>query len=241
MAWKGFSIPGGEGPEEEKLLSELLRWFGRRREVKALDLMEKHLANAVSAVEDLERSIKAALNGDVEDMLRCIKRVAEAEKEADRLRRAIMDELASEVISPVGREDLMHLVKRVDMIADWSREATRILEAVPLKETPREVLEECLKMAHGARECAYAVRRAVNRLLERPEEALKEADVVERLEERVDELYMEARKVFARLAPECPSTPVLILLRDLMEAIENVADWCENSCDQIRVISVVLK
>jgi len=222
-------------------LSELLKWFGHRREVRAIDLMKKHLANAVSAVEDLERALNAAMEGDEKLVIASIRRVDEAEKEADRLRRAIMDELASEVVPPAGREDLMHLVKRVDMIADWSREATRILEALPLKDVPKEVLEECLKMARGARECAHAVRRAVDKLLVNPGEALKEADVVERLEEDVDALYMEARKVFARLAPECPKTPVLILLRDLMDAIENVADWCENSCDQIRVISVVLK
>ena len=222
-------------------MSELLKWFGHRREVRAIDLMKKHLANAVSAVEDLERALNAAMEGDEKLVIASIRRVDEAEKEADRLRRAIMDELASEVVPPAGREDLMHLVKRVDMIADWSREATRILEALPLKDVPKEVLEECLKMARGARECAHAVRRAVDKLLVNPGEALKEADIVERLEEDVDALYMEARKVFARLAPECPKTPVLILLRDLMDAIENVADWCENSCDQIRVISVVLK
>ena len=222
-------------------MSELLKWFGHRREVRAIDLMKKHLANAVSAVEDLERALRAAMDGDEEAVMASIRRVDEAEKEADRLRRAIMDELASEVVPPAGREDLMHLVKRIDMIADWSREATRLLKALPLEEVPRKVLEECLKMAEGARECAYAVRRAVDKLLEKPEEALEEADVVERLEEEVDVLYMEARKTFARLAPECPKTPVLILLRDLMEAIENVADWCENSCDQIRVISVVLR
>ena len=222
-------------------MSELLDWFGRRREVKALKLMEKHLANVVSAVEDLVRALEAALRGDEEDMAACVKRVDEAEMEADRLRRAIMDELASEVVPVVGREDLMHLVKRMDMIADWSREATRILEAIPLAEVPREVLEECLKMAEGAKECAYAVRRAIDRLLTKPDEALKEADRVERLEEQVDVLYKEARTVFANLKPGCPSVPVLILLRDLMDAIENVADWCENTCDQVRVICVVLK
>ncbi|HDI01219.1 MAG TPA: DUF47 family protein [Candidatus Bathyarchaeota archaeon] len=222
-------------------MSELLSWFGRRREVKALKLMEDHLANVVSAVEDLERALDAALRGDEADVAACVRRVAEAEMEADRLRRAIMDELASEVVPVIGREDLMHLVKRMDMIADWSREATRILETIPLPEVPKEILEECLKMAKGAKECAYAVRRAIDKLLTKPDEALREADTVERLEEQVDALYKEARMVFASLKPGCPSVPVLILLRDLMNAIENVADWCENTCDQIRVICVVLK
>jgi len=222
-------------------LSEFLKWFGRRREVKALNLMEKHLANVVSATEDLERALEAAVRKDEADMMACVRRVAEAEREADRLRRAIMDALATEIIPPTDREDLMHLVKRMDMIADWSREATRVLEALPLAEVPEEILEECLKMSRGVKECAYAVRRAILKLMENPHEALKEADRVERLEERVDSLYREARKVFASLRPGCPSVSVLILLRDLMDAIENVADWCEDTCDQIRVIAVVLK
>jgi len=222
-------------------LSELLRWFAERRQAKALKLMERHLADVVSAVEDLVRALEAALAGDEKGMMASIGRVAQAERDADWLRRAIMDALASEVISPAGREDLMHLVKRMDMIADWSREATRILEAIPLDEAPREVMEECLEMAKGAMECAHAVRKAVNVLMERPEEALREADRVERLEERVDALYREARKTFARLPPGEHNAPVLILLRDLMDAIENVADWCENTCDQIRVICVTLR
>ena len=222
-------------------MSDLLKWFGQRRQVRALTLMQRHLANVVSAVEDLVRALEDALRGDEKSMMASIRRVAEAEREADWLRRAIMDALASEVISAAGREDLMHLIKRMDMIADWSREATRILEAIPLREVPKEILEECLKMAQGAKECAYAVRKAIDRLLEKPEEALKEADRVERLEERVDALYREARRAFARLPPGQHHTPVLILLRDLMDAIENVADWCENTCDQIRVICVTVR
>ncbi len=222
-------------------MSELLRWFGRRREIRAINLMERHLANVVSAAEDLHRAIEAALRGDEEDMRSSIDRVVEAEKEADRLRRAIMDELASEVIPAAAREDLMHLVKRLDMIADWSREAIRILISMPIKDIPRKILESCSKMANKVVECAHAVRKAVIKLLEKPEEALKEADRVERLEEEVDELYAEARRSFALMGPEEARPSILILARDLLDAVENVADWCENSCDQIRVICVTIK
>ncbi len=222
-------------------MSELLRWFGKRREVRAINLMEKHLANVVSAVEDLDRAIKAALRGSEEDVKASISRVVEAEKEADRLRRAIMDELASEVIPAAAREDLMHLVKRLDMIADWSREATRILASMPMSDIPKKILESCSKMTGKVVECAHAVRKAVIKLLEEPEEALKEADRVERLEEEVDELYAEARRTFALMGPGEARPSILILARDLLDAIENVADWCENSCDQVRVICITIK
>jgi len=34
-----------------------------------------------------------------------------------------MDEVSKGDLPPTAREDIMHLVKRVDMVADWSREA----------------------------------------------------------------------------------------------------------------------
>jgi hypothetical protein len=36
----------------------------------------------------------------------------------------------------------MDLVKRVDMVADWSRESTRILGAIPMQHVPDSIKEE---------------------------------------------------------------------------------------------------
>jgi len=217
-------------------LSELLKWFEKRREAKVLTLMQRHLAITMSSVEDLEKSVKAAANGDEEEMKLCIERVTSGEKEADKLRKEIMVELARGELPPEDREDLMHLTKRIDMVADWSRESTRILNATPVGEIPKDLKEACVEMVEGVRECASALRKCVSRIAEKPEEALQAADEVERQEEKVDDLYEKARTLFGKTAEM--KVGVAVLTSQLLDAIEMVADWCENTCDQVRIIIV---
>jgi len=217
-------------------LSELFKWFGKRREMKALEMIQRHLALTMNIVEDLERAIKAATENREEEMRLCISRVTNAEREADGLRREVMQELSRGELPPTDREDLMHLVKRVDMVADWSRESTRILNAIPRGKVSNALKKASLEMVAGVKECAFALRKCVNQLAEKPDEALKAADEVERLEERVDDLCEGARVLLGR--DTTMSAGVAILMSQLLDAIEMVADWCEDTCDQVRVIVV---
>lgn len=217
-------------------MSELIKWFEKRREAKVITMMQQHLATTISAVEDLERAVKAAANNDEKRMKESIARVTSAEKEADKLRRDDMRELARGELPPVDREDLMHLMKRIDMVADWSRESTRILSVIPTQDIPDNLKKEMVEMMRGTKECAIALRRCVSRMTEKPEEALKAADKVERLEEEVDALYENARKQLVKETKM--KVGVAIMLNQLLDAIETVADWCENVCDQVRIIVV---
>lgn len=217
-------------------MSELIKWFEKRRETKVVTIMQQHLATTISAVEDLERAVKAAADNDEKKMKQSIARVTSAEKEADKLRRDDMRELARGELPPVDREDLMHLMKRIDMVADWSRESTRILSVISPEDIPDNLKKAMVEMMKGTKECAVALRRCVSRMTEKPEDALKAADEVERLEEEVDALHENARKQLAKETKM--KVGVAIMLNQLLEAIETVADWCENVCDQVRVIVV---
>jgi len=199
-------------------------------------MIERHLATTMSIVEDLESAIKAAVKNDKEKVEACTRRVAKNEMEADRIRRNVMDQLAHGELSPTDREDLMHLVKRVDMVADWSREAARLLSVVPMEESPEPLNKAILEMMNGVRKCAIALRKCIDRMMDKPREALKAADEVERLEEKVDELHTNARRALVQEKEIRPS--VAVLLNELLEAIENIADSCENTCDQVRIIIV---
>jgi len=217
-------------------LSELLKWFEKRRESKAIEMMRRHLAATMSAVEDLEKAVKASVNLNEKEAKTAIERVTSFEKEADSLRRAVMTELARGELPPHDREDLMHLMKRVDMVADWCRESTRVLAATPMSDVPDKLREAGVKMVEGARECAAALYRAISRMADKPEEALKAADEVERLEEKVDDLFENSRRLLAK--EEKLTIGPAILMNELYEALEMVSDWCEDACDQVRIIIV---
>ena len=58
------------------------------------------------------------------------------------------------------------------------------------------------------------------------------------LEEDIDELYSQARQHLANLKFKGWTTGSLILLNEFLDALETVADWCENTADIVRAVSV---
>jgi predicted phosphate transport protein (TIGR00153 family) len=217
-------------------LSELIKWFAKRKETKALTTVQRHLALTTGIVEDLEKAIRAAIKGDLKEMQTCIERVANSEKEADRLRRNVMDEISTGELSPTDREDLMDLVKRVDMVADWSRESTRILGAIPMEYVPTPIKDVSIEMVVSVKQCTISLQKCVNKMMTKPEEALQAADAVEREEEKVDDIHEKARILMGK--ENLPRAGIAVLVGQLFEAIEMIADSCEDACDQVRVITV---
>jgi predicted phosphate transport protein (TIGR00153 family) len=217
-------------------LSELIKWFEKRRETKALATIQRHLALITGIIEDLEKAIMAAIKSEENEMRICIERVASSERQADALRRKVMDEVSKGELSPVDRADLMDLVKRVDMVADWSRESTRVLGAIPMEHVPRSIKDEFVEMVKSVKECVVSLQKCVNKMMTKPEEALKAADDVEREEEKVDDIHEKARTLIGK--EDLPKAGVAILVSQLFEAIEMIADACEDTCDQVRVIMI---
>ena len=217
---------------------KIIAWFEKRRQTKAMQLMQNHLALATGAVEELAKAIRFKSEGDDKKANEAISSLSKMEDEADRLRRDISLNLTKGEIPPAERDDLLHLSKRVDMIADWSRESGRVLSATPLSKMPSELAFLCLNMVETVKECVWAVRKCVDRLTSDLQEALEWADKVERLEEKVDEQYIEARRYYLKLDYSKINPGEAILLSQLLDAVENVADWCENTVDQVRVVAV---
>jgi len=217
-------------------LSELIKWFEKRRETKALETVKHHLAIATQIAEELEKAVKTAVNGNEKEFQECVKRVTSSEKEADMLRRRVMDELAKGELPPADRVDLMDLVKRVDMIADWCRESTRILGALSMEHMPVSIKNQCIEMVEGVKQITILAQKCVNKIMTRTEEALQAADEVERAEEKIDDLHEKARILLGK--EDFPRAGTAVLVSQLFETLEMVADSCEDVCDQVRIIVV---
>ncbi|MEM3553470.1 MAG: DUF47 family protein, partial [Candidatus Bathyarchaeia archaeon] len=84
--------------------------------------------------------------------------------------------------------------------------------------------------------CAIMLQRCINKIITKPEEALQAADAVEREEEKVDDLHETARTLLGK--ENLQKAGVAVLVGQLFEALEMIADACEDACDQVRVIMV---
>jgi predicted phosphate transport protein (TIGR00153 family) len=200
--------------------------------------MEVHLELTVDCVESLYDAIKASVGG-LEDPLQKLREVSHKEEEADYTRRMILNELSASELMPDDKAALMDLVRRIDWIADWAREAGRLMSIIRIEGLDEELKSMVLRMVERIKECTYNVRSTVALLLSDVEKSLESADRVERLEEEVDDIYEECRKTFIKTG-SCGDATLgeMIMIAQFLDALENIADWCENTVDQVRVIAV---
>ncbi len=215
----------------------LKRWFGDSRDKIVLDMVREHLQLTKSAVHALYGMVSAA-SVDPSEKRKLYDEISDFEMKADELRREMIVKLTERDLSPSEREDLMELVRAVDWVADWSREAGRILLVIPFEKSPEEVRMKALDMSKGVISSIDILAECVNILSEDGLKALALADQVELLEEDIDELYSQARLSISTLEFPEFSRGALILLNEFFDALETVADWCENTVDIVRAIAV---
>ncbi|MBS7649331.1 DUF47 family protein, partial [Candidatus Bathyarchaeota archaeon] len=112
------------------------RWFEKRRKNKVLDIAYRQMTLALDTVNDLDRAVNAIFMGDKESAKTTVERLFLVEEEIDNLRRAVFEELTGGSLSPRDREDIMHLVKRLDVMADFVKDSARSIMILLEAEVP---------------------------------------------------------------------------------------------------------
>jgi len=220
------------------LSKKLFGWFAPSRGEDVLDMAEKHLDLTRNAVLELFNMVDAAAKCEREKCTAHYMSVSRMEMEADDLRRRMVDALTKSEMFPEERDDLMELVRAVDWVADWSKEAGRILNVIQLDKAPQEMRDAALNMVKADADCVKILYDCLKMVSKDPNEAINLANKVELLEEDTDELYGMARKQLATLEFKGWTMGSMILLNEFLDALETVADWCENTADIVRAISV---
>jgi predicted phosphate transport protein (TIGR00153 family) len=220
------------------MTKRLFGWFTPKRSDAVLEMVEDHLELTQNAVSDLYRMVEASASNLEKERRDFFESVSQMEMKADELRRQMVDELTRSEMFPEERDDLMELVRAVDWIADWSKEAGRILVLIPFEKAPDEMKVASQNLCRANVDCVTVLGRCIKVLLKKPAEAINLANEVEVLEEEIDELYSHARAHLAQLEFEGFSTGALILLSQFLDAVETIADWCENTADIVRAVAV---
>jgi len=213
------------------------KWFVQRRKSKVLELADRQLTLAIDTVAELENSIFAALKKDVEDAKKHIERLFRTEEEVDNLRRSIFEESTRGSLPLNDREDLLHLVKRLDVMADHVKDSGRNVLLLLEISIPKELWNAYAEMAKNLVECAKALKASIEKLGSDPIEARALSQKVDEVEKRVDENNLKIKGILLKSDKEvAPST--LFILKDLVESMEEVADSCDDTADYVRVLTI---
>jgi uncharacterized protein Yka (UPF0111/DUF47 family) len=134
------------------------------------------------------------------------------------------------------REDLLHVVKRLDTLADNTKDAARCLEMLGEVKIPAELCEKTLFMTSKLVETAQTLRVSIAKVSSNPAEAIVQAKKVGDLEHALDEEYLNAKSLFVKYGAET-NCGAMVIFDDLIEFIEQAADMCADTADYIIVLS----
>ncbi len=216
------------------------RWFEKRRVNKVLEIAYRQMAVALDTVNDLEKALEAAVKGDRKSAETIIARLFKAEEEVDDLRRTVFEELTKGSLPPRDREDIMNLVKNLDKTADHVKDSARNVLVLLDVDIPKEIWKAFHEMASGIVSTAAVLRESLKSLGEDNSRARAMSERVEEEENKVDRKYLEIKSLLLEYGNKLnPST--LIILKDLLDSMEEATDRCADTGDYIRVLTVSFK
>ncbi len=212
-------------------------WFEKRRRTKGLELAHDQITKAFDTVTWLNKATKSFSEGNLSETKRHVQNLFHAEEEVDKLRTEVFMELSKGAALVADyREDLLHLVKRLDTLADHTKDAARCLEMLGETKLPEELCEKTVFMTSKLVEAAQTLRSSIEKMSFSPAEAIAQSQKVGDIEHDLDEEYLRAKSLFVKYG-ETINCGAMVIFDDLIEFIEHAADMCADTADYIIILS----
>ena len=174
-------------------------WFEKRHKTKGLELAHEQITKAFDTVTWLNKAMKSFSEGNLKEAKKYIENLYKAEEEVDKLRTDVFMELSKGAALVADyREDLLHLVKRLDTLADHTKDAARCLEMLADAEIPEELCEKTVFMTSKLVETAQTLSSSIEKISLNPTEAIEEAKKVGEIEHDIDAEYLKAKSLFVK-------------------------------------------
>lgn len=161
-------------------------------------------------------------------------RVNLAEKEADEVRRILIDELNRTFVTPMDREDIHALSRSIDDVLDYAY--TTIGEMEILEVEPNDHLRRITSLLGDA---ARELLLAVQRLSDHPGVANDHAVRAKALENRVEQIYREAVADLFHQPQDVEHIVEMLKLREIYRHLSNAADRGDEAANVI--LDIVVK
>jgi predicted phosphate transport protein (TIGR00153 family) len=210
-------------------------WFGKRKEDSVRTGSRSHCIAVLDAVTELDMAVQAMAGGNAASAMKCVERLMLCEHEADRIEDRLCAEISGGELSVQEREDLIHFVRKMDHIANWSKEAALHIQLI--KETgsgvPEEIWRQIEKMSSELIPAVKHLINAVETLGSDNAETVRNVDAVNDQERIVDGLYFESIKK-VHLSSMDPKA--VMLVRELILSLEMAADTCKACADTMTIL-----
>jgi predicted phosphate transport protein (TIGR00153 family) len=159
--------------------------------------------------------------------------ITRMEKDADEVRRILIDELNHTFVTPMDREDIHALSRAIDDIIDYGY--TTVGEMDILEVAPNNYLR---RMVSLLRDAAREIHLSVLRLPDHPGVAEDHAVRAKALENRVETVYREALADLFHMPRDLEHVVEMLKLREIYRHLSNAADRGDEAANVLTDIVV---
>jgi predicted phosphate transport protein (TIGR00153 family) len=212
-------------------------WFTQRSRTRGLELAHDQITKAFETVTWLYKATQSFAEKNHKEAKEYIESLYKTEEVVDKLRLDVFMELSKGTALVADyREDLLHVVKRADTLADNTKDAARCLEMLSEADIPNELTEKMVLMTGKLVDITQILSGCIEKISTNSKEAMNDAKKVEQIEHVVDEEYLKTKSLFVKYGVSM-NKGAMVILDDLIEFIEQAADNCADTADYIRVLS----
>jgi predicted phosphate transport protein (TIGR00153 family) len=206
---------------------------------RALNVCQDHLRKVVDVTRKVPQMIESFNKNDKDGEKQLFTEIRSGEDDVDKARRLVSQELAEIGAILFSREDFLRFTNLTSEIADFSEGiAFRLNEITNHNwKVPMDIKKELLTLSEAVFEAVVKLKETVMVLNYGASKTMEKANDVEVAERKVDEIY---RELEIRLLSSKIDFPALILLRDVLQLLEDSADKAEDAADAVRILSFMM-
>ena len=206
---------------------------------RALDACQDNLRKVVDVSRKIPQLAEYFASGDKENARKLLSEIRTGEEEVIKARRMVSQELAEIGAILIAREDFLRFTNLSSEIADFSEGIAFYLVEIMEHNwnISADVKKDLLKLSLAVLDTVLKLRETMMVLNYGSQKTLERAKDVEIAERIVDDQY---RALTIKVLNGKLEVPVLLLLREILQLLENSADKAEDAADAARMLSFIM-
>jgi predicted phosphate transport protein (TIGR00153 family) len=200
--------------------------FSRKKNNRFIELLVKQAEYAEEGMQKLLAYVKEPSEAIAQS-------VTVIEKEADEVRRVLIDELNQTFVTPIDREDIFALSLTIDDVLDYAESTVEEMYLFDVK--PNVFIERMVSLLTDA---AREIHLGVMRLEDHPSVANDHAVRAKALENRMETVYREAVADLFSMPRDIDHVVQMLKLREIYRHLSNAADRGDQAANVLGDIVV---
>ncbi len=204
---------------------------------RILEICQDHIRKVLDSLREVCLMLTAYQNDDENQVFQHHNNVIKHNEEAAEKKKALMMEVAEVGAVLLSRDDFIRLSSEVETISDYCTGISyRVMELTKRRwRVKREILKELGDLAEATLDCVIRLRETILALVYGGPKVFEAAEHVESAEKIVDNIY---RKVDFTILSSGMKVQLILLLREIAEFLEGIADVTENANDIARILAI---